>query len=186
MKRLSLGDRLTPVLLAACLLCGAVVVLEWYAFSRSNGAAAAPNAQPSPAPAVELSRGAYLKPEFQAFSEILERPLFIEGRTPPESAVSRQTSASATPPPPLAMRLEGVALTPGARIAVVRDIPTNTLVRLAEGDQHQGWVLESVDAASATLKRGERVHQLMLELDKNGKTVPRATSPSGRSGRRVR
>jgi hypothetical protein len=81
------------------------------------------------------------------------------------------------------MRLEGIALTPEARIAVVRDIPTNKLLRLAEGDKHQGWVVVSVEATSATLKQGERTHQLMLELDKKG---PRSASSPSRTGRRTR
>ena len=74
------------------------------------------------------------------------------------------------------MRLEGIALTPVAKVALIRDISSNTLLRLAEGAQHQGWVVESVNATSATLKRGEQTHELMLELNtgKMRKTPPPA------------
>ena len=183
MKPISFGDRLTPVLLTACLVFGIVVALEWYALFQRDGSAAENAAQPAAASDVELTRTAYLKPDFAAFSEILERPLFTEGRTPPEQPVADQASASPVTPAQLAMRLEGIALTPGARIAVVRDISTNTLLRLEEGDKHQGWVVERVDATSATLKQGERTHQLMLELDNKGS---RSGSGSSRTGRRTR
>jgi hypothetical protein len=186
MKPIPLGNRLTPTLLTACLLLGIVVALEWYALPQANGITAGTGTQSAvPAPDIEPSGTAYLRPDLKAFREVLERPLFTEGRSPPEQPAPEQPTASPAAPAQLAMRLEGVALTPGARIAVVRDIPTNTLLRLAEGDQHQGWVVESVDATSATLKRGDRTQQLMLELDKTDR--PRTTpSRTGRTGRRVR
>ncbi len=36
MKRISFGNRLTPVLLAACVLFGIIVTLEWLVLSRQN------------------------------------------------------------------------------------------------------------------------------------------------------
>lgn len=183
MKRVSFGDRLTPVLLTACLVFGIVVALQWYALFQQDGSTAENAAEPVAAPGVELTRTEYLRPDFAAFSEILERPLFTEGRTLPEQPVAEQASASPVTPAQLAMRLEGIALTPGARIAVVRDIPTNKLLRLEEGDKHQGWVVERIDATSATLKQGERTYQLVLELDEKG---PRSGSSSSRTGRRTR
>ena len=41
------------------------------------------------------------------------------------------------------------------------------LLRLAEGAKHQGWVVESVQATSATFKRGEQTQELTLELDQS-------------------
>jgi hypothetical protein len=185
MKRVSLANRLTPALLTACLLLGIVLALEWYALPPADRITAGTATQPAaPAQDIEPSRTAYLRPDLKAFGEILERPPFTEGRSPPEQPAPEQPTGGPATPAQLAMRLEGVALTPGARIAVVRDIPTNTLLRLAEGDQHQGWVVENVDATSATLKRGDRTQQLMLELDKTDR--PRTTrSRTGRVGRRV-
>jgi len=59
---------------------------------------------------------------------------------------------------------------------VIRDKSSNELVRLAEGETHQGWVVESVNASSATLKRGEQTHELTLEL--NTRSVKKTPTPA--------
>jgi len=178
MKRISFGNRLTPVLLTACVSLGVIVALEWVVLSPQNGAPTVIDAQPTAAADdAELTRVSYTAPDFAAFSEILERPLFTEGRTPPQPP-SPEQAATLKPgaQSKLTMRLEGIALTPVAKVALIRDISSNTLLRLAEGAQHQGWVVESVNATSATLKRGEQTHELMLELNtgKMRKTPPPA------------
>ena len=166
MKRISFGNRLTPALLTACGLFGVIVALEWAALSRQDGIETSSDTPPAAAADTQLTRASYLAPDFATFSEILERPLFTEGRTPPPEPTAEQ-AAAVTPgkQTQLTMRLEGIALTPTARIAVIRDKSSNKLVRLAEGETHQGWVVESVNASSATLKRGEQTHELTLELN---------------------
>jgi type II secretory pathway component PulC len=166
MKRISFANRLTPVLLTACIVLGVTVAIEWLTLSQQNGIASSSDAQPADTADIQLTRSTYVAPDFATFSEILERPLFIEGRTPPAPLTAEQTALSPGTQTQLAMRLEGIALTPEARIAVVRDISSNKLLRLAEGAKHQGWVVESVNATSATFKRGEQTHELLLELDK--------------------
>jgi hypothetical protein len=166
MKRISFGNRLTPALLTACGLFGVIVAIEWVALSRQDGIATSSDTPPAAAADTKLTRASYLAPDFATFSEILERPLFTEGRTPPPEPTAEQ-AAAVTPgkQTQLTMRLEGIALTPAARIAVIRDKSSNKLVRLAEGETHQGWVVESVNASSATLKRGKQTHELALELN---------------------
>ena len=173
MKRISFGNRLTPALLTACGLFGVIVAIEWVALSRQDGIETSSDAPPAAAAGTKLTRASYLAPDFATFSEILERPLFTEGRTPPPEPTAEQ-AAAVTPgkQTQLTMRLEGIALTPTARIAVIRDKSSNKLVRLAEGETHQGWVVESVNASSATLKRGEQTHELTLELDKKNFRKP--------------
>ena len=176
MKRISFGNRLTPALLTACVLFGVIVAFEWLALSRQNDTATGNDAQPAATADAQPTRATYVAPDFEAFGEILERPLFTEGRTPPEPPTPEQ--AAVLKPgmqAKLTMRLEGIALTPEARIALVRDISSNTLLRLAEGATHQGWVVESIHATSATLKRGEQSHELTLEL--NEKSLKRTPSP---------
>lgn len=176
MKRISFANRLTPVLLAACLLLGIIVALEWLALSRQDEIVAGSDAQPADVAEADIqsTRAAYVAPDFAAFSEILERPLFTEGRTPPEEPTIEQAAVSHGSQTKLALRLEGIALTPVARIAVVRDITSNKLLRLAEGAKHQGWVVESVQATSAILKRGEQSHELTLQLDQGRMPKPRS------------
>lgn len=190
MKRISFGNRLTPALLTACVLFGVIVAFEWLALSRQNDIATGNDAQPAATADAQPTRATYVAPDFEAFSEILERPLFTEGRTPPPEPTAEQ--AAVLKPgmqTKLTMRLEGIALTPVARIAVVRDISSNTVLRLAEGATHQGWVVESVNATSATLKRGEQTHELILELNeksfkKPAKPVKKTSSPVRKNRRK--
>jgi hypothetical protein len=182
MKRISFGNRLTPVLLTACVLFGIIVAFEWLVLSRQDGIVTGSDTQPATAADAQLARASYVAPDFEAFSEILERPLFTEGRTPPPEPTAEQAAVTPGKQTQLTMRLEGIALTPVARIAVVRDISNNTLLRLAEGATHQGWVVESVNATSATLKRGEQTHELTLELDK--RSLRKTSSPAKKKRRK--
>ena len=77
------------------------------------------------------------------------------------------------------LRLEGVAITPQTRVAVVRDLASNQLLRLAEGAEHQGWVVETVHPAGATLKQGQQTQELVLEVDKNPQLRGRAAARIG-------
>lgn len=181
MTRISFGNRLTPVLLAACVVLGLVVALEWYALSRQEGIAGRNNARPVTGTDVRLTRSAYVAPDLETFGEILERPLFTQDRAPPPQPTTEQASALSGKQIRSALRLEGVALTPAARIAVVRDISSNKLFRLAEGEKHKDWVVESVHAGGATFKRGEQTQELILELDTKSR---RKTSSQGKSKRR--
>ena len=181
MKRTAFGNRLTPVLLTACVLFGTILVFEWYALSREEGSTTGNKAQSADAADVQLTRTEFAAPDFEAFSEILERPLFTEGRTPPEQPTSEQTSVNPVKKTPLSLRLEGIALTPATRIAVVREIPGNKLLRLAEGAKHQGWEVESIHATGVTFKRGEQSHELLLELDnKSHRKAPRTSQKKRR------
>jgi type II secretory pathway component PulC len=181
MKRIPFGNRLSPALLTACVLFGVIVAFEWVALSRQDGIATGSDAQPAAAADVQLTRTIYAAPDFEAFSEILERPLFTEGRTPPEPPTAEQAAVSPVKQTQLTMRLEGIALTPEARIAVIRDMTSNKLLRLAEGAEHQGWVVESIHPTGATFKRGEQTQELMLELDKRSL---RKTPSLGKKNRR--
>jgi len=182
MKRISFGNRLTPALLTACILFGVIVAFEWLALSRQNGVSTENDTQPTATADDQPTRVTYVAADFEAFSEILERPLFTEGRTPPEPPTPEQAAVlNPGMQTKLTMRLEGIALTPVSRIAVVRDISSNTLMRLAEGATHQGWVVESVNATTITLKRGEQTQELMLELNNTG---PRKTSSPVKKKRR--
>ena len=131
-----------------------------------------------------LARATYDAPDYEAYSEILERPLFTEGRTPPPEQAATE-SAAATPKKitPLNLRLEGIALTPEARVAVIRDLASKKMHRLSEGDKHQGWMVESIHATGATLKLGEQTEELTLELDAKsvGKTPVSASAPFRRN-----
>ena len=101
---------------------------------------------------------AFAAPSMTELPDILERPLFFVARRMPEP------EAVAPPPPkPLRLKLEGVALSGGARVAVLRNLQNNQLVQLQEGDRHDGWTLDTVTSTSAGFSRGEQRTELPLE-----------------------
>jgi len=98
-------------------------------------------------------------PSLSQFVDMGERPLFFVERRPP-----KPPEVAAPPPPsPLVLKLEGVAIANGSRIAVLRNPNTRQLVQLEEGGTHDGWTLDSVDSGSASFSRGEQVTELLLD-----------------------
>ena len=159
MKKMVIGNYLTPYLLGICVVLTVVLVLEYYNLVQVQDS--------SPAevlPAVErIARAEFTAPGIAAFSEVTDRPLFREGRQPPpEQKKAPKVAAKLSP---LRVQLEGVAMTPTEKIAVIRDLSSNKILRLEEGMKHQGWELTSITAGRATFKHGETSHEFKLISD---------------------
>ncbi len=164
MKKFSIGNHLTPYLLVACALLAGILALESMDLVQAQGGAS-PENRPA---ASRVERANFTAPRIAAFSEITERPLFREGREPPTEPVQTKSTAKISQ---LRLQLEGVAITPAAKIALLRDITSNKMLHLATGDTHQGWELTSISDTVATFKRGEQTQELPLNKDKS----PRGT-----------
>lgn len=161
MKKISIGNHLTPYLVVACVLLASILALEIHNMVQTQNNTS-PEAQPV---SDRISRDDFTAPEIAAFSEVTERPLFREDREPPPEP--KKTPVVAAKLSPLQLRLEGVAITPAASIAVVRDLSSNKMLHLAKGMKHQGWELTSVTATGATFKLGEQSQELTLKVDEN-------------------
>lgn len=159
MKHISPGIRLTLFLLLFCTLLGGLLVHQWRtALQLTTGASTQATED---AGSSQPDMVTYTAPSIAAFGEILERPLFTPGREPPPEP--EQTPAPQVPTTPLRLQLEGVAINAAARVAVVRDLSNNKLIRIAEGDKHQGWLIERVHPAGATFRRGDETRELALK-----------------------
>lgn len=99
------------------------------------------------------------------FVDMTGRPLFYVERRMPEPPAEK----APPPPAPLILKLEGVAIANGARVAVLRNPNTRELLQLEEGGTHDGWTLESVDSTSASFRRGEQVTELLLDPATDGR-----------------
>jgi len=157
MKKLSIGNHLTPYLLAACVLLTTVLAMQVHKMAPATNHSAA-----GARPAIEQRRReSFAARGVAAFSEITERPLFVAGREPPPKPVAAPRISAR--PSPLRLHLEGVAITPAARIAVVRDLSSNKMLQLTIGMKHQGWELSAISDNVATFKRGEQSQELKLK-----------------------
>lgn len=161
MKKIAIGNHLTPYLLAVCVLLTGILVLETRNMVQLQSDTS-PEARPAAGP---IARQNFTAPGIAAFNEITERPLFMEGREPPPEP--KVAAAAAVKLTPLRLHLEGVAITPEASIAVVRDLSSNKILRLGKGMKHQGWEVAAVTATGATFKQGEQSQELTLIVEGN-------------------
>lgn len=158
MKIFSIGNHLTPYLLAASTVLVGTVALE----SRNLVQTQDGNSAETQPAVNRIEQANFTAPQIAAFSEITERPLFRQGREPAPEPVATVAAARTSP---LRLKLEGVAITPESSIAVVRDLSNNKMLHLATGTKHQGWELTSITDNVATFKRGKQSHELKLKLD---------------------
>jgi hypothetical protein len=150
------NNRLTPVLSIICGMLLMIIAIEFVA-SRQG-----PEAQETATKKVAATRPSlrnltYNPPAVYEFDEIIERHLFMADRRPAKESAPEIIAT------PIRLSLEGVAMISGAKVALVRDMSNDQLLRLSEGMSHRDWIVETVDAAGATFTRGEESVRLLLE-----------------------
>jgi hypothetical protein len=153
------------VLLIGSGLLGSLLYLQWHEDIASHYRLPDQSSKD-----VEVNQGVKNMPAFmptplQSLSEITDRPLFTEGRTPPEKPSENPTAVAASVP--LRLKLEGVAITPESKVAVITDLQTNELLRLSQGMSHGNWKVTGVSEESVTIQQGPREITLKLELDQS-------------------
>lgn len=167
---------MTLILLLGSLLLGGLLYLQWH--QRLSGNEAPEQALPHTDPRTtqrekEKAILHFVPLPLGSYSEITDRPLFVEGRVPPEPPAEEKPSVVPVAPPEL--KLEGVAITPQSRTAVITDLKTRELLRLNEGMSHQDWKVESVEKASVTIKRGAQEIVLKLEIEDDATTAGKSS-----------
>jgi len=88
-----------------------------------------------------------------------ERPLFSATRRPPPKVDLAQAMTPAPPPPPIvppAVTLIGVVLGTGERAVIVQEKAAGKPVRVAVGQDIDGWRVDSIKPRSFILKNGDR------------------------------
>jgi len=158
MKYLS-ENPVTSLLLAASLALGLVITVELAGSGVAEVEAADADPVTSPVSLDASPQPRYVHPDFSEFAEILARPIFFASRDLPAPPLP----AAAAPRTPLRLKLEGVAIAASNRVAVLRDLGSNTMLQLSVGMSHDGWQLETLDSTTATFRRdGDRT---ILSLD---------------------
>ena len=105
-----------------------------------------------------------------ALTATRERPLFLPSRRAPAPAVAGAPVAAAPPPPSPAaaepeqppLTLVGAIASETEGFAVFLDQATNNVIRLKTGQDHSGWVLQSVKGREVTLQKDRRTTTLVL------------------------
>jgi len=103
-----------------------------------------------------------------ALTATRERPLFLPSRRAPAPAVAGMPVAAPAPPPPAPVEeqppltLVGAIASETEGFAVFLDQGTNNVIRLKVGQDHAGWVLQSVKGREVALQKEGRKATLML------------------------
>ena len=106
-------------------------------------------------------------PPIDTLLEIVERPLFQEGRR------ARQESyrgPSATPSDALQLSLKGIFIDNGVSHAVFRSADQRRSLQLSQGMDHEGWKLASIEDRFVEFRRGSK--SVRLTLDYSGSAYP--------------
>jgi len=158
-------SRPTQALVGANVGVGLVIALQLLFPAQPNAAFAATESE-NTAALPEFGDMNLSPPQMSQLVEMLDRPIFFVDRRMPVPPVE---TAPAPPPTPLRLKLEGIAIAGGARVAVLRNLNDNGLLQLAEGESHDGWTLDSISSTSASFSRGEQTTDLPLDPDAGGR-----------------
>ena len=158
-----LVNGMTLMLLVFCLIFAAIIYIETKnmgnGFVQSTDQVKNPNHEAGILSGITQSTIA-----ISQYSAILSRPLFVEGRMP---FTEQEEEKSIVPTlSPLKLTLEGVVLSPETRVAVVRDLTNNNILRLGIGMAHNGWKVQKVDTQSVEFVRGGETQMIEIELSK--------------------
>ena len=143
----------------ACVVLAGLAARPWLETAEAPAVEAATNEAASAAvPAVP----AVLRPRAE-YAETVERPLFLAGRTSIAEDSVRSVDEAV---PQLILggwRLTGVVIAPGRRIALLTPRGGGRTVRLAPGEEIDGWLIEAVSAEGVTLRAGALVERIPLD-----------------------
>jgi hypothetical protein len=156
---------LNLVLLLVAALLGAALFMQVGMGADASGADGGAVA-PERAPLATGEGVPFAPPPIQSVAAILERPLFVEGRVSAARPDAVSGGNDAGPPPTL--KLEGVAISPDNKVALLRDLRTNELIRLASGASRDGWKVLEVAADAVRIEHRGRELVLKLEIREGG------------------
>lgn len=160
MKKGIAVSRPTQLLIAANVLLALVVSVQLLLPAQPRAASAGDAGETKDA-LPDFGDTTIAAPPISQLVDMTERPLFYADRRMPEPEAEE---VAAPPPTPLRLKLEGIAIAGGSRVAVLRNMNSNGLVQLAEGESHEGWTLDSISSVAATFSRnGEQRTELPLD-----------------------
>lgn len=141
----------------------ACLFLSWYALHKTGEPSLPPiSSAEATVDELEISLGAATdkaRRPFASFAAIVERPVFSPSRRP---AVMRKQE-TAEPVAELDFRLQGVIVSDAVRMAILSRPGGQSVIRLLEGENYQGWELVTVAPAYAIFRHQGSLIQLMVD-----------------------
>ena len=180
--RLFAGERRVKTLLALLSLVLSLLFLAelWWYLGRDRQLVPPPAraAVSATQKAVLPPKAAFKLPDEANYEDVLERPLFVEGRRPPsDEPKDEEPEAEQQDLPPPKLSLVGVYVTPKGSTALVRNDATRDTVRVRLGDRFDGWEVTQIDDARLVLKKRGDEHVFELRDYSKPAPPPKNTTP---------
>ena len=165
----------TYLLIAGCLVFGAVVLLELQPAASDTAASNEVSRQPDTTSTAHRQPSTRLD---ELLAVALARPLFSSTRRPPQTAATDNTSSDLAD-----MRLTGIVTEPDHRVAIFAVNGAKPL-KVSEGEAVSGWRIESITPHEVSLSGPGGTKTLEPKLDPNlvqqPPPQPPAANPAGR------
>jgi hypothetical protein len=163
-QRLAASNRWTLCSAALCL--AAAIFLGWQMW-RTEERALVSNVQPvDKAQTVEDEQQltSFKMPAAAEYEDIVLRPLFNRTRRPdaPQIAQGAGDANDGKGTPAAQISLNGVVLTRGRRVALLRLDNDPKVMHVAEGQRAGGWLIEAVRPDRIVLRRGDTASEVAL------------------------
>ena len=121
---------------------------------------------------VVISKTVLPVPDREAFSEIIERPLFSQSRRPPPEAGDQDPDNPAL----LNFHLVGVIVSTQSRVALIRPTTEGPLLRKTIGEDLDGWEISEINSSTVIIKRGTATETLRLVYNHPVKSDDQSTN----------
>jgi general secretion pathway protein N len=116
----------------------------------------------------------------EQYAVIMERPLFLPDRRPPEEEPEEKQEQKAETDADIAsLDLNAILISPGETSAWIRDPKEKQLIHVKPGDGLHGWVVQKILSDRLVLQRQDESDTLVLRDYKN-QPPPVARPPPGR------
>jgi len=148
----------TYLLIAGCLVFGAVVLLELQPAASDTAASNEVSRQPDTTSAAHRQPSTRLD---ELLAVALARPLFSSTRRPPQTAATDNTSSDLAD-----MRLTGIVTEPDHHVAIFAVNGAKPL-KVSEGEAVSGWRIESITPHEVSLSGPGGTKTLEPKLDPN-------------------
>ncbi len=165
---LSRAHIVSLILAGLCVLFGVVVLLEWSGLESQLGKRQNEIASPveSELSFEKISEADFELPVIDSYTDLVERPLFVEGRRPleepPDDALQQTNKYQGAK---LKAKLMGIYSGSDGMTALILNAE-GKYVRVKKQDSVDGWQVEALSPNRVTLKQGVETQDLKLHKPK--------------------
>ncbi len=167
-----MNSRAIKTLLALCVLLLIIFLIEWGIAASSGEQTDGVDSVPGQTAdqEIELPELKLAKQSLEAFADMVERPLFIEGRRPViieenENGLEEQGEIDD-------LMLMGVYTVEGHQVALFSQTGAGkNYIKKTEGEEVSGWLLKEIQTDRVTLERAGNQQSMMLRKPRENKVI---------------